>query len=37
MARKGKADFTLQSSVLQYRSSLEKMKDMAKRIAARLP
>ena len=37
MARKGKADFTLQSSVLQYRSSLEKMKDMAKRIADRLP
>ena len=37
MARKGKADFALQSSVLQYRSSLEKMKDMAKRIAGRLP
>ena len=37
MARKGKADFTLQSSVLQYRSSLERMKDIAKRIAARLP
>ena len=37
MARKGKADFALQSSVLQYRSSLEKMKDTAKRIAGRLP
>lgn len=37
MARKGKADFALQSSVVQYRSSLEKMKDTAKRIAGRLP
>lgn len=37
MARKGKADFALQSSVMQYRSPLEKMKEMAKRIAGRLP
>lgn len=37
MARKGKADFTLQSSVMQYRSSLEKIKEIARRIAARLP
>lgn len=37
MARKGKADFALQSSVVQYRSSLEKMKETAKRIAGRLP
>ena len=36
MARKGKADFALQSSVLQYRSSLEKMKETAKRIAGQL-
>jgi hypothetical protein len=36
LVRKGKADFTLQSSVLQYRSPLEKMKEMAKRIAGRL-
>jgi hypothetical protein len=37
LARKGKADFALQSAVLQYRSSLEKMKEIAKRIADRLP
>lgn len=37
MARKGKADFALQSSVMQYRSSLEKIKEIARRIAARLP
>jgi len=37
LARKGKADFVLQSAVLQYRSSLEKMKEIAKRIAYRLP
>ena len=37
LARKGKADFVLQSSVLQYRSSLEKMKEIARRIADRLP
>ena len=36
MARKGKADFALQSSVQQYRSSLEKMKETAKRIASQL-
>jgi hypothetical protein len=36
LARKGKADFALQSAVLQYRSSLEKMKDIARRIADKL-
>lgn len=37
LARKGKADFALQSAVLQYRSSLEKMKEIAARIAGKLP
>ena len=37
LARKGKADFALQSAVLQYRSSLEKMKEIAKRVADKLP
>ena len=37
LARKGKADFALQSAVLQYRSSLEKMKEIARRIAGQLP
>jgi len=37
LARKGKADFALQSAVLQYRSSLEKMKETARRIAGQLP
>jgi len=37
LARKGKADFALQSAVLQYRSSLDKMKEIARRIAGRLP
>jgi hypothetical protein len=36
LVRKGKADFALQSAVLQYRSSLEKMKEIAKRIADKL-
>src|SRR4051812_5787927 len=36
LARKGKADFALQSAVLQYRSSLEKMKEIAHRIADKL-
>jgi len=36
LARKGKADFALQSAVLQYRSSLEKMKEIARRIAGKL-
>jgi len=36
LARKGKADFALQSAVLQYRSSLEKMKEVARRIADKL-
>jgi hypothetical protein len=36
VARKGKADFALQSAVLQYRSSLEKMKEIARRIADKL-
>jgi hypothetical protein len=37
LVRKGKADFALQSAVLQYRSSLEKMKEIARRIADKLP
>lgn len=37
LARKGRADFALQSAVLQYRSSLEKMKETARRIAGQLP
>jgi hypothetical protein len=36
LVRKGKADFALQSAVLQYRSSLEKMKEIARRIAGKL-
>ena len=36
LARKGKADFALQSAVLQYRSSLEKMKEISRRIADKL-
>jgi hypothetical protein len=36
LARKGRADFALQSAVLQYRSSLEKMKEIARRIADKL-
>jgi hypothetical protein len=37
LARKGKADFALQSAVMQPRSSLEKMKEIARRIAGKLP
>jgi hypothetical protein len=37
LARKGRADFTLESAVLQYRSSLEKMKEIARRIADQFP
>ena len=36
LARKGRADFALQSAVLQYRSSLEKMKEIARHIADKL-
>ena len=36
LAHKGKADFALQSAVLQYRSSLDKMKEVARRIADKL-
>ena len=36
LVRKGKADFALQSAVLQYRSSLEKMKEIARHIADKL-
>ena len=36
LAHKGKADFALQSAVLQYRSSLDKMKEIARRIAGKL-
>jgi hypothetical protein len=37
LARKGKADFALQSAMLQYQSSFEKMKEIARRIAGQLP
>jgi hypothetical protein len=37
LVRKGKADFALQSAVMQPRSSLEKMKEIARRIADKLP
>ncbi len=36
LVRKGKADFALQSAVMQPRSSLEKMKEIASRIADKL-
>jgi hypothetical protein len=36
LVRKGKADFALQSAVMQPRSSLEKMKEIARRIADKL-
>ncbi len=36
LVREGKADFALQSAVLQYRSSLDKMKEIARRIADKL-
>lgn len=36
LVRKGKADFALQSAVMQYRASLEKMKDIARQIANKL-
>jgi hypothetical protein len=36
LVRKGKADFALQSAVIQYRASLEKMKEIARRIASKL-
>ncbi|HEY1937711.1 MAG TPA: hypothetical protein VGJ33_07245 [Candidatus Angelobacter sp.] len=36
LARKGKSDFALQSAVMQPRSSLEKMKEMARKIAGQL-
>lgn len=36
LVRQGKADFALQSAVLQYRSSLDKMKEAARRIAGKL-
>lgn len=36
LVRKGKADFALQSAVMQPRASLEKMKDISRRIADRL-
>jgi hypothetical protein len=36
LVRKGKADFALQSAVMQYRAALEKMKDISRRIANKL-
>jgi len=36
LARKGKADFALQSAVMQPRSSLQKMKEVSRRIADKL-
>src|SRR6266853_6479609 len=36
LARKGKADFALQSAVMQPRSSLQKMKEISRRIADKL-
>jgi hypothetical protein len=36
LVRKGKADFALQSAVMQPRSSLEKMKEISRRIANKL-
>jgi hypothetical protein len=36
LARKGKADFALQSAVMQPRASFEKMKEIARRIADKL-
>lgn len=36
LVRKGKADFALQSAVMQPRSSFEKMKEIARRIADKL-
>jgi len=37
LARKGKADFMLESSVLAYRASPDALKTIAKRIADQLP
>ena len=36
LVRKGKADFALQSAIMQPRSSLEKMKEIARKIAGNL-
>ena len=36
LARKGKSDFALQSAVMQPRASLEKMKEIARKIAGQL-
>jgi hypothetical protein len=36
LVRKGKADFALQSAIMQPRSSLEKMKEISRRIADKL-
>jgi hypothetical protein len=36
LVRKGKADFALQSAVMQPRASLEKMKEISRRIADKL-
>jgi hypothetical protein len=37
LVRKGKSNFALESAVLEYRSSVDKMKGIAQRIAGQLP
>jgi hypothetical protein len=37
LVRKGKSNFALESAVLEYRSSVDKMKEIAQRIARQLP
>lgn len=37
LVRKGKSNFALESAVLDYRSSADKMKEIAHRIAGQLP
>lgn len=37
LVRKGRSNFALESAVLEYRSSADKMKEIARRIAGQLP
>jgi len=37
LVRKGRSNFALESAVLEYRSSVDKMKEIAQRIAGQLP
>lgn len=37
LVRKGKSNFALESAVLQYRASLDKLKEISHRIAGQLP